>query len=151
MRRPAQPSLLDWEPPETVRAFPAELVRGATLAARIARAVSVALAECKRPRDQIAADMSAWLGETVSVDMLNAYASPARAQHKISLPRYLAVIHATGDRRLLELLAEPFDWAVIERKHLPMIELAAAREQKDAMDRIVDAARRKARVAGGLR
>lgn len=151
MRRAEQPSLLDWTPPETVRAFEPTQVRGATLAARIARAVSVALSECKRPREKIAADMSAWLGERVTVNMLNAYASPARNQHTISLPRFLALIAATDDRRPLQLLADDFGWAVIERRHLPLIELAAAREQKDAMDRIVDAARRKALRAGGLR
>lgn len=146
-----QPDLLDWVPPETVRAFPAEQVRGATLAARIARAVSVALGESKRARAAIAADMSAWLGERVTENMLNAYASPARDQHGISLPRFLALVHATNDRRLLEMLAEPMDWAVIERKHLPMIDLALARERKDEMDRTVDAIRRRARSAGGLR
>lgn len=151
MRRAAQPSLLDWVPPETVKAFPPELVRGATLAARLARAVSVALQQCKRPRAAIAADMSSYLGEKVTENMLNAYASPARDQHTISLLRFQALIHATGDRRLLEMVAEDFDWAVIERKYLPNIELALARERKDEMDRELEAIRRRARASGGIR
>lgn len=151
MARPTQPSLLDWTPPETVKAFPPELVRGATLAARISRAVSVALRDCPHTREQIAADMSAHLGQTVTVDMLNAYASPARESHNITLPRYLAVMHATGDRRLAEMLVEDMDWAVIERKYLAHIELALAREHADEALRIVDRARRKALSTGGLR
>jgi hypothetical protein len=141
----------DWTAPQPVAAFAPELVRGATLEARIARAVSVALHDCKLAREEIAARMSAWLGEKVSLAMLNAYASPAREQHNIGLSRFLALVHATGDRRLLEMLAEPMDWAVIERRHLPLIELAAARERRDEMDREVEAIRRRASVAGGLR
>ena len=150
MRRPAQPSLLDWKPPETVCAFEPQLVRGATLAARIARAVSVALTDCRLSREDVAASMSTWLGERVSVGMLNAYSSPARDQHTIGLPRYLALIHATGDRRLLELLAEMFGWAVIERKHLPLIEMGAVQDKLDELQRHRDALRRQAKAGGAI-
>jgi len=65
--------------------------------------------------------MSAYLGEDVSENMLNAYASEARDEHIISLVRLIALIHATRDRRPLELIASMFGWAVIERRHLPAI------------------------------
>lgn len=145
-----QPDLLDWQPPEIVRAFDPQLVRGATTEARIARAVSVALQECGVGRDVIAARMSAYLNRKVSVAMLNAYASAAREDHTISLPRFLALLHATGDQRLLELLAEPFGLAVIERKHLPLIDIAILRERQDELRDAVNAKRREARARGGL-
>lgn len=147
---PRQPDLLDWTPPAPVAAFAPELVRGATLEARIARAVSVALQDCKLTRDEIAARMGAWLGSKVSTNMLNAYASAGRQDHPIGLTRFLALVHATGDRRLLELLAEMFGWAVIERRHLPLIEIAAVQERLDELNRTKDALRRQARAGGGL-
>ncbi|MBX9750868.1 MAG: DNA transposition protein [Roseococcus sp.] len=147
---PRQPDLLDWTPPEPVAAFAPEQVRAATLEARIARAVSVALQDCKLTREEIAARMSAWLGTKVTLNMLNAYASVARQDHPIGLTRFLALVHATCDRRLLELLAEMNGWAVIERRHLPLIEMAAIREQEDELRRRRDALTRKARAEGGL-
>lgn len=135
VRHPAQPDLLDWQPPETVRRFPEEQVRAATFAARVSRAVAVALADADAEREAIAARMSSFLGERVSPAMLDAYASQARDDHRISVPRLMALLHATRDRRLLELLAEPLGWAVIERRHLPLIEVAAIREHEDELRR----------------
>ena len=63
--------------------------------------------------------------------MIDAYASIARDDHVISTPRFMALLQVTADRRLLELLAEPAGWAVIERRYLPLIELAAVRERED--------------------
>lgn len=147
---PRQPDLLDWTPPAPVAAFAPEQVRGATLEARIARAVSLALQDSKLTREEIAARMSAWLGTKVTANMLNAYASVARQDHPIGLTRFLALVQATGDRRLLELLAEMFGWAVIERRHLPLIEMAAVQERLDELHRTKEALRRAARAGGGL-
>lgn len=142
-----QLSLLGWTPPQAEMAFAEGDVRGATVAARMARAVSVAMQESGKPRAQIAREMSAYLGEPVSVAMLDAYASTAREAHRISLPRVLALLHATGDRRLLQMLAEPMGWAVIERRHLPLIEVALLREHEDELRRRREGLMRKARAA----
>lgn len=141
----AQLDLLEWEPPAVVRAFAPELVRGATLEARISRAVSVALQECGLTRQQVAERMTAFLGERVSVPMVNAYASPARAEHAISLTRFIALVHATGDRRLLEFLAEPAGLAVVERQHVPLIEVAMIGERRAELKRREEALWRQAR------
>jgi len=128
-----QHDLLGWTPPQATLAFEAADVRGATLDARISRAVSVALQDAKGSRATIAARMSEYLGETISRAMLDAYASVARDQHRIPVARLMALIHATGDRRLLELLAEPMGWAVIERRQLPLIRAALLREREDEL------------------
>jgi len=133
VRHPGQPDLLDWQPPEAVKRFPEEQIRAVNFAARVSRAVAVALADADAEREAIAARMSTFLGERVSPAMLDAYASQAREDHKISVPRFLALLHATRDRRLLELLAEPMGWAVIERRHLPLIEVAAIRDHEDEL------------------
>lgn len=145
-----QLTLLDWTPPQSSLAFEERDVRAATLDARISRAVATALRDAKLSRRKVAEAMSAYLGERVSVEMLDAYASQARATHRISVPRYLALAQATGDRRLIELLAEPLGCAVIERKHLVLIDLAAAREREDAARRQSKALAQRARAEGAL-
>lgn len=150
MRRPAQPSLLDWTPPETTRAFEPQQVRGATLEGQIARAVSVAMQDSGLSRAEIAKRMSAYLGETVSKAMLDAYASVAREGHSISFARMIALVHATGDRRLLELAAAPFDWTVIERRHLKLIKHSMLQEKAKEMLREAEELQRAARREGLL-
>lgn len=150
VRHAAQPDLLEWEPPQPVAHFPEEQVRAATLAGRVSRAVAAALTDAEECRETIAARMSAFLGERVSPAMLDAYASQARDDHRISVPRFVALLHATRDRRLLELLAEPMGWAVIERRHLPLIEVAAIREHEDELRRRREHLTRLARTGGGL-
>ena len=67
-----QPSLLDWTPPQAALAFEERAVRGAGLAARVSRAVAVALRECGTPRGAVARAMSDVLGEEVSPAMIDA-------------------------------------------------------------------------------
>ncbi|MBF5095298.1 DNA transposition protein [Azospirillum sp. INR13] len=114
--------LLAWQPPEPVRAFPPEKVRAASLRSAVAKAVSLALKECGRDRDDVAQAMGEYLGEACPKTMLDAYASEAREEHVINVVRFIALMHATGDRRLLQLLAEPFGLAVIDARYLPAIE-----------------------------
>lgn len=145
-RPPVQPDLLGWTPPQTELAFDEAEIRGATVAARIARAVSVALRDSGKGRAQAAREMSTFLGEDVSPAMIDAYASVARETHRISLPRFLALLHVTGDRRLLQLLAQPMGWCVIEDRHAPLIEVALIREREDELRRQREALMRKARA-----
>lgn len=142
--------LTDWEPPAPTVAFDEKQVRAATLPQRISRAIAAALSDCSIPRAEIARRMSEYLGETVSANMLNAYASQAREDHSIGLLRFIALVHATRDRRLLEMLAEPFDWACIERKHLPLIELAMVQERQEELRTHAATLRHRAKLKGGL-
>lgn len=150
MRRAlGQLDLLAWQPPQPVARFPDDAVRASTLSGRVSRAVAAALRDCGISREEIARRMSDYLGETVSQNMLDAYASQAREEHRISVPRFLALVHATGDRRLMEAMAELFGWTVIERRFLPLIELAQVREREDELRRQAEALRRQAK-SGGL-
>ena len=60
------------------------------------------------------------------------------------------MIHATRDRRLLEWIAEPMRWSVIDGKHLPLIELAAIQEKQRELASTADHLRRQAKSRGGL-
>lgn len=148
MPQAQQLDLLDWTPPQAVARFDDASVRAATIHGRISRAISAALKECGAERAEIARRMSAFLGETVTTNMLNAYASQAREDHAINLPRFMALLAATGDRRLLQVLAEDLGWAVIEKKHLPLIELAAVQDRLSELEAHRALLRRKVRAAG---
>ncbi|MBR0644018.1 DNA transposition protein [Plastoroseomonas hellenica] len=148
--RTSQPDLLEWKPPQTVVAFDETVIRAATIAGRVGKAVGQAMKDCGMPRQEVAKRMSAFLGAQVSAAMLDAYASEARTDHQISVVRLVALLHVTRDRRLLELLAEMFGWAVIERRHLPLIEVAALRDKEDELKRQREALMRQARQGGSL-
>ncbi len=108
-----QMELLAWTPPVARAQFDEVRGRAQSVPARLARAIGAALADAAAlgiTREDVARRMGEFLGERVSVNMLNGYASQARADHVIGVPRFLALLHATGDRRLLELLAEPMGW-----------------------------------------
>ena len=147
MTSPIQLDLLSWEPPQPTLAFDEASIRAATPPARIARGVSTALRECGLGRVVVAQTMSDFLGEQVSPAMLDAYASQARDTHRISVPRFMALLHATRDRRLLEMLAQPFGWAAVERRHLPLIQVAQIRDREDALRRQRAALSRRVRGA----
>lgn len=111
--------------PETpkVARFAEEVVRAATFAAKVSKAVSQILQDAKDQeedplnRDEIALGMSEYLGEEITVNMLNAYASLARETHSIPMVRALALMHVTKDYRLLQLIAEEMGLAVIPRQY----------------------------------
>lgn len=138
--------LFEWSPPEElVRRYEPDRVRSATLRDRIARAVAETLKESDLDRDAIASGMAAWLGEEVSRNMLDRYASQAGAEHTIPFLRLLALVHVTGDIRLLQLGAELFGCAVVEDRWLPWVEVGQLADAKENIDRQFDAARRSAR------
>lgn len=122
--------LTDWQPPKVTAAFAEEEVRASSLKAKISRTVAASLRGTEGERYAIAARMTSFLGETVSKNMLDAYASESKVDHIISLPRFLALAHATGDaQRLLQVLADLFDLAVIPSRYLPAIKDALIADQ----------------------
>lgn len=147
-RDPHTLSLLEWQPPEPVKKFAQSEVRAASLDARICKAIVVALRDAGAAREVIAARMSAYLGETVSLAMLNAYASPARSTHTINVVRFVALVHATHDRRLLELLAEMFGWSVVDERYADAIAEVELAEKAEEISRQLQLTRMKRRSGG---
>lgn len=129
------PDLFGTAPSRAEIAYAPEDVRAATLSARLCRAIAVSLKACGRSRAEIADAMSSYLGAKVSEPMLDAYASAAREQHVISWPRLIALVHATGDLRLLTAGLEHFGVALIDRKFLPYVEMALLEEEKAELTR----------------
>ncbi len=131
--------LLAWEPPRVgVPAYDEGRVRSASLRARVARAVSETLRDAPMDRESVALAMSAWLGEDVTKNMLDAYASEAREAHTIPYLRLIALVHVTGDARLLGLGAEAVGQLVVERKYLPWIEVGMRADRKERVRRVAE-------------
>lgn len=130
--------LLAWEPPEVVKRFEADQVRAASLRAQISKGVALALKDCGKSRDEVAAEMTDYLGEPTGKNMLDAYASEAREEHVINLVRFMGLVHATGDVRLLQMLAAPFGMAVIPNRYLSAVDEAmwAVREEEARQRRL---------------
>ncbi|MFG1207044.1 hypothetical protein [Xanthobacter flavus] len=132
--------LLSWEPPRVAVGYDAQETRG-PLDLAIARLVSAALkraAEAKKSREQIAEDMSAFLGRPVSKATLDTWSSPARSSNRIPLDAFAALIEATGDHDLLGFLPAQHGYVVVPEKYADLIELHLI-EEKEA-----EIARRKA-------
>lgn len=142
------PDLLDWRPPEPAVRFDEDRVRGATLNARVCRAMAAALEECAASRGEVVERMGAYLGETVSKPMLDAYVSEARDTHTINIVRFAALVHATRDWRLLSLLPELFGFAVVDERYVSLIRAARMREKAAELDRLAEAEERRARGIG---
>lgn len=136
--------LFDWTPPEIVPAYPAEKVRAATMRDRMAKAVSVSLRESDLERAEVARRMSAHLGEAVSENMLDNYASEARADTVIPILRLLALVHVTGDLRLLQVLADQFGQVVVDKRYVSIIRAQQMRDKSLELARLAKAEARRA-------
>jgi hypothetical protein len=141
---PDQPSLLDWQPAKVVRRFAADLIRAASLGAKLCRGLKQSLRECGMTRSQVAERMSAYLGETITEPMLNSYVSEAMDAHVVNTVRFVGFLAVTGDPRPLNALLEDLGLVVIERRYLPWIEVGMLREKEDKLKRDIDYARRRA-------
>lgn len=130
--------LEDYQPAKIVRRYDEDRLRTSNLRARIARAVSETLRDCERSRDEIASEMSAWLGEDVTKNMLDAYASEAREDHTIPYLRLLALVHVTQDPRLLQVGAEPFGHVVIDARYMKWVTFGMKAEHRENVHKAAD-------------
>ena len=109
--RLACPHTLDifaYQPPPVVNTYDEVKVRAASFKNRIAKTVFTTLKECGMTREKIAKGMTEYLGEEVTKNMLDAYASQGLEEYSISVHRLLALVHVTGDMRILQVMVEPF-------------------------------------------
>jgi hypothetical protein len=135
--------LLAWEPPKLVVAIAPEMIKAPTFRDRLARAVAIVLTESDIPRATIAKRMSEFLGEDISLNMLNAYASQARTDQTIPAVRLAALTQATGDVRALQLLLDPIDYAAVEKRYVAAIEDAMFSDHIKEVQNLQALARRK--------
>lgn len=153
IRDPSQADLLAWTAPAPVERFEPTRVRAATLNGKIKRAIAETLrdeADKGWSRENTALAMTDYLGAEVSANALNAWCSEAREDQMPSLVRFVGLLDATGDMRLLQVIAAELGWVVMHKKWLPMIELASLREHEDKVRDRKRALQAHARIAGTL-
>lgn len=111
-RDPRTPDLFDYAgDKDPIPRFEEKVSAIASLTHRICRGMKEAAERSKQngvSRTMLAKSMSEYLGEEVTPAMLDKYISAGSGDHQISVVRFLAFVHATGDKRLLNLLVEPF-------------------------------------------
>jgi len=129
-----QDDLFDWQPPAVTAArFEDQVTAAASLRGKLCRAMAAALKECGKSRDEVAQEMSAYLGERISKAGLDALVSEAKGDHPVSVERFVALIQATGDYRLLTLIGDLFEIALVHRRYLPAIEDAMLADKIEEM------------------
>ena len=132
--------LLAWSPPEVEARFEPVRVRAATLAGRVCRVLAEAMRADGRSREDIAADLSEFLGEDISRDSLDAWASEARDRSNISAYRLFALVKVLGSKELLNELLADTEMLVVDRKYKALIERELAIETRERLNRFIDAA-----------
>ncbi|MCF8483333.1 MAG: DNA transposition protein [Rhodospirillum sp.] len=132
----------DWTPPEVAVRVGRERLHP-DIEARISQAISETLKDCGKGRGSVAEEMGAYLGQPVTANVLNNYASPGQDGHRISLSRAFALIAATGDPRVLALELEPLGFAIIPDRFLGAVEEAQCAEQLEAITARQKLARKK--------
>ncbi|QRY97411.1 hypothetical protein JT366_09415 [Sphingomonas paucimobilis] len=103
--------------------------------------VSIMLKGDDRSRHEIAGAMSALLDERVSKDMLDAYASEARAEHNISAARLLALIAVTERFDLLDSLVRRIGGALLVGDEILAARLGSLKAQRARLDEEIKALR----------
>lgn len=142
-RDPRTPDLFDWEPPVVAPEAPETKVRSATRRGRVAKTISLVLKECGMSREEVARRMSDVLGEEVSLNMLQAYASEAREEHRISLERAFALSEATRDPRVLQIGAKLTGYVLVPERYLAAIEDAMLDDKIEELTQRRQMSRRK--------
>lgn len=139
-RDTATPDLFrDYVVPDVVARFEPERMRAATVAMRVARAISEALKNDGRPRAAIANEMTAYLGDTVTEQMLHQYAAPSNERHTIPVHRLLALYAVTGDARLINAVLADSGLIAVADKYEVLIRRELAKEARERLDREIAA------------
>ncbi|WP_374467429.1 DNA transposition protein [Ferrovibrio sp.] len=122
---------------EAIQRFDESITAAATLAGRICKALKEALDQ--KDRHEIAELMSDFLGQKVGKPILDKYVSQGSPDHEITVSRFIALVHATNDMRLLNLLAEPFGYIVVPRECEGWIKAGQLVEQEEKIKAQLDA------------
>jgi len=126
--------IFDWTPKAPVPRVAEEVSRSATLEGRLCRLMAASLKDCGKSRGDVAKSMSDYLGEPVSKDMLDKYVAESSSDHVINLPRFIALIQATGDMSLLQGVAEIFGYSILPTEYVAAAEESMLAAQIEALE-----------------
>ena len=146
MSRRRDPDTVDlfseFTPAPVVERFSPERIRAAHAAARIARAVAEAIKESglaapglPPARDQIAREMSDYLGESVTPAMLDQYSSTANEKNNIPAHRLVALLAVTGDARIVNAALHDTGFVAVDARYEPLIRREMLKEAGEKLAR----------------
>ncbi|WP_246750302.1 hypothetical protein [Martelella lutilitoris] len=149
-RDPLTKDLFSWEPPKVAVGYSADVIGRGRLDGKIARLVGQAFRDAREDgmsREDIAAEMSRFLGRDISATTLYKWTSESSEGHRIPLDAFIALVHATGAKDLLGFVPGEFGLAVIESQYADLIEERLLEDHIEEMQarRQVLAAKRKGR------
>lgn len=149
-RDPLTKDLFAWEPPKVALGYGPDVAGRGKLDNKIARIIAHSLREAReagQSRAEIAREISAYLGRSVSEAMLNKWSSEGSEEHRIPLDAFIGLVHATGARDLLGFVPGEFGLSVIENEYAEMIEERLLEDHIEEMQarKQMLAARRKSR------
>jgi hypothetical protein len=134
-RHPDQADLFEVHNAFPVRA-PSDLLRARDFNRRIAMAMSQAIKESPRTRAEIAEEMTLQLAYdegAVTEGMINAYTSPGRESHTISLVRFVAFVRATGCTWLWDVVLHDEGLEILEGEEAHLARAALLQKQADEL------------------
>ncbi|WP_316171056.1 hypothetical protein [Bradyrhizobium sp. SZCCHNRI1058] len=134
-RRATEPTTT---PAAVVERFDAERVRATRTSVRIAQAMTEAIKDCGKSRDEIAEAMSQVLGERVTVEVLYQYSSPANERNNIPAHRLMALVAVTGDVRILNAALQDTGFIALDRRFEPLIRREVAKERMEQLRQEVE-------------
>lgn len=135
----------DYTPVEVAARIDPDVSKGGTLDVKIARVLAYAMQKSEMSRGAIADAMSEYLGQRVTENMLDCYASPARRDHKITLERFIALLEVTDCYDLLAFVCEFAGFVAVPERYADIIEIW--REDREIEERT----RRRDALAGRIR
>jgi hypothetical protein len=100
----------------------------------VASACARAMKEDPRSREEIAGAMAALTGEDVSRFMLDAYASEARAEHRVPADRWLALLAVTRRFDILDAVISRIGARAFVGAEVHAARLGHLMAQRDALD-----------------
>ena len=95
----------------------------------ISETVGTIIASDGRAREILAAEMSVLLDEEISRAMLDAYSSPARAEHKVPMSRFLALLVVTDRQDLLDPIVRRIGAALLVGEEVKTARLGHLRQR----------------------
>lgn len=135
---PAQVSFFD---------APAAPLVGHELSARIREALAETLATAKetlgRDRYAVATEMSRIMGRDVTKNMLDRYTAPSAEEWRFPLEALPALVAATGDARIVTIIAEASGYKVMPGEATAVAELVTLELQNRAIKKRIAAARKR--------
>jgi len=130
----------EYQPRPVVERFSPERVRASSAAARIKQAVKETLRQAGRSRETIAAEISAYLGERVSPQILDQYTSGANENSNIPAHRLVALFAVTGDIRLINALLADTDAIAVPSRCETLLRIEHMRELRERLTQEIESA-----------